>query len=137
MKRLINIEVKENQNYAELIPYVELLEQKYVSPDMPLAVVETSKKYKNPVIYGSYNGLPMVRDAEEMPGILSKIKLFKFVVNKETGRVKEFVAGEVIEPNTEFMVPYYLPKETRVDQLVFNDGRIDWLKPVDIEREVN
>lgn len=137
MKRLINIEVKENQNYAELIPFVELLEQKYVSPDMPLAVVETSKKYKNPVIYGSYNGLPMVRDAEEMPGILSKIKLFKFVVNKETGRVKEFVAGEVIEPNTEFMVPYYLPKETRVDQLVFNEGRIDWLKPVDIEREVN
>jgi hypothetical protein len=136
MKRLINIEVKENQNYAELIPFVELLEQKYVSPDMPLAVVETSKKYKNPVIYGSYNGLPMVRDSEEMPGILSKIKLFKFVVNKETNRVKEFVAGEVIDPNTEFMVPYYLPKETRVDQLVFNDGRIDWLKPV-VEQEVN
>lgn len=136
MKRLINIELKENQNYAELIPYVELLEQKYVSPDMPIAVVDTSKKYKNPVIYGSYGNLPMVRDSDEMPGLLSKVKLFKFVVNKDTGRVKEFVAGEVLDSNAEFLVPYYLPKDTRVDQLVFNEGRIDWLKPV-VEQDVN
>lgn len=120
MKKLINYEPKKET--LEEFPYVEIMEQKHVFADLPLAVVDFGKTYAKPVLYGNYRGVPTIYDESEVKQHLAKLKLFHFAEDK--GKITEVEADKAT-------IHVRLPKETIVDQLIFKDGQIIWAKPVE------
>ncbi len=120
MKKLINYEPKKET--LEEFPYVEIMEQKHVFADLPLAVVDFGKTYSKPVLYGNYRGVPTIYDESEVKQHLAKLKLFHFA--EDQGKLTEVEAEKAT-------MHVRLPKETIVDQLIFKDGQIIWAKPVE------
>jgi hypothetical protein len=120
MKKLINYEPKKET--LEEFPYVEIMEQKHVFADLPLAVVDFGKTYSKPVLYGNYRGVPTIYDESEVKQHLAKLKLFHFA--EDQGKLTEVEADKAT-------IHVRLPKETIVDQLIFKDGQIIWAKPVE------
>lgn len=119
MKKLINYEAKKET--LDEFPYVEIMESKHVFVDLPIAVVDFGKTYDKPILYGSYKGIPCIYEESEVKQHLARLKVFHFTEDK--GKLTE------VEPE-KATIKVRLPKDTKVDQLIYKDGQIVWAKPV-------
>lgn len=102
-------------------PYVKIIDQEDVFLDLPLAAIDFGKEYQKPVLYGNHKGIPTIHEEEEVKRILANLKKYYFTEDK--GRLFE------VDPK-EATIKAWLPKETPVDQLIFDNGQIIWAKPI-------
>jgi len=98
-------------------PVVKILDSEDVFAELPLCVVEYNVFYKEPVLIVNPNKIPMVVEKAELLQKISKLKKFYFLVNPETKEVKEVEKDEA-------NFAQRLPKDTPVDQLVYENGEI-------------
>lgn len=125
MKILVNFKPlnKQTEDYS----FVEIFDRGNVLLDLPICVAEFGVHYKTPVLYGTYKGIAMVREEEEVKQLLDQLKVFHFKVD----------GNRLIEvPEDEAELHTRLPKDTPVDELIYENGEILWAKPVE-EDEVN
>lgn len=120
MKVLKNYKPKKEM--LEEFPYAKLIDSEDVLVDLPICAAEFGKEYKKPVVYGNYKGIPTIYEEEEVILQLEKLKLFHFTEDK--GKLTE------VEPE-KATIKVRLPIDTKVDELVFDNGQIFWAKPVD------
>ena len=120
LKILLNFKPLE-QNY-EGFPYVQLLDNSVVFAELPICVGEFGKRYEKPVLYGDFKGIPTVYEESEVKKILSNLKVFHL-------KIKENRLEEVDEAEADLHIR--LPKDTPIDQLLYDKGEIIWAKPLD------
>lgn len=125
MKVLLNYKPLD-QNY-EGYPYVHVLDNSVVFAELPICIGEFSKTYNKPILFGNFNGIPTVYEEYEVKEKLQHLKLFHF-------KVKENRLIEVEEDEADIHI--HLPKDTPVDQLIYDKGEVIWAKPIkDNEKE--
>ena len=125
MKQLINY--KPTNEKMDEFPYVKLLLDREVFVDLPICVVDFGRHYNKPVLYGNYQGIPTVYEEKEVIQLLGRLKTFH--LKNENGKLTEVEEAEAD-------VHIKLPKDTNVDQLVFDNGQVFWAKPIKKETEV-
>lgn len=119
MKILLNY--KPLENTYEGYSYVQLLDNSVVFAELPICVGEFGIRYKKPVLYGDFKGIPTVYEEEEVKQFLANLKLFHLKV--EENRLKEVDEAEAD-------IHIRLPKDTPVDQLIYDKGEVIWAKPI-------
>lgn len=119
MKQLVNYKTKKDK--LEEFPFVELFTDREVFADLPICLVDFSREYDKPVLYGNHKGVPTIYEAVEVQQQLAKLKVFHF--KEDQGKLTE-VAPE------EATIKARLPKDTKVDELIYDNGQIVWAKPV-------
>jgi len=119
MKILLNY--KPLEDTYEGYPYVQLLDNSVVFVELPICVGEFGKRYKKPVLYGNFKGIPTVYEEAEVKQFLADLKLFHL-------KVEENQLKEVDEAEADIHIR--LPKDTPVDQLIYDKGEIIWAKPI-------
>lgn len=105
----------------ESFPVVKIIDSEDVLMDLPIAALEFGKSYLKPVVYGNYKGIPTVYEESEVKQHLARLKLFHFA--EDQGKLTEVLPDEA-------KIHVRLPKDTIVDQLIYQDGQIIWAKPV-------
>lgn len=120
MKVLLNYKPLD-QNYKGY-PYVHVLDNSVVFAELPICIGEFGKTYNKPILYGNFNGVPTVHEEEEVKEKLQHLKLFHF-------KVEENRLIEVQEDEADIHI--HLPKDTPVNELVYENGDVFWAKPVD------
>jgi len=120
MKQLINYKVKA-ERLAEY-PYVTLLVDREVLLGIPVCAIDFGREYQKPVLYGDQNGIPTVYEESEVKTIIAQLKVFH--LKNDQGKLTE-----VDEIDADLHVR--LPKDTKVDQLVYDNGQLYWAKPVE------
>lgn len=119
MKILLNF--KPLESTYEGFPYVQLLDNTVVFAELPICIGEFGKRYEKPVLYGNFKGIPTVYEESEVKKILSNLKIFHL-------KIKENRLEEVDEAEADLHIR--LPKDTPVDQLVYDKGEVIWAKPI-------
>ena len=122
MKQIINF--KRKQGGIEEFPYVTLLIDREVFLELPICAIEFGVDYIKPVLYGDHNGVPTVYEHDAVVELLSKLKIF--YLKNDQGKLTEVSKGEAD-------VTIRLPKDTNVDQLVYDRGQIFLAKPINEE----
>lgn len=107
---------------------VELFDKGGIFIDLPICAVDFGRHYERPVLYGEYKGIPTVYEEVEVRERLKALKLFHLKNSK--GKLTEV-------PEAEADIHIRLPKDTNVDELVFENGEIFWAKPIDEGDEMN
>lgn len=120
MKQLINFKPK--KEHLEEFPYVDLLIDREVFVELPLCVIDFGRHYEKPVLYGNLKGIPTVYEEAEVKTQLATLKVFYLKNNR--GKLTEVKEEEAD-------VKIRLPKDTNVDELVYDNGQVFWAKPVD------
>src|SRR5690554_3269797 len=120
MKQLINYKVK--QERIEEFPHITILYDREVLVDLPICAIDFGRVYEKPVLYGNHKGIPTVYEEAEVKTQLAKLKVFHLKNNQ--GKLTEVKEEEAD-------VHIRLPKDTDVDQLVFDNGQVFWAKPVE------
>lgn len=120
LKVLLNFKPLE-QSY-EGFPRVQLLDNSVVFAELPICIGEFGKRYEKPVLYGDFKGIPTVYEESEVKKILSNLKVFHL-------KIKENRLEEVDEAEADLHIR--LPKDTPIDQLLYDKGEIIWAKPLD------
>lgn len=106
----------------EGFPRVQLLDNTVVFAELPICIGEFGKRYEKPVLYGDFKGIPTVYEESEVKKILSNLKIFHL-------KIKENRLEEVDEAEADLHIR--LPKDTPIDQLLYDKGEIIWAKPLD------
>lgn len=120
MKQLINYKAKKEK--LEEYPYVELFTDREVFVELPICVIDFGRYYEKPVLYGNYNGIPTVYEEEEVRAHLKTLKVFHLKNNK--GKLTEVDAEDAD-------ISIRLPKDTDVNQLVYDNGQVFLAKPIE------
>ncbi|MDR4968356.1 MAG: hypothetical protein RG740_01925 [Acholeplasmataceae bacterium] len=120
MKILMNF--KEKKERVEEFSHVSLLVDREVFVDLPICAVDFGRHYDKPVLYGNYNGIPTVYEEAEVIKHLETLKVFH--LKNDKGKLTE-VSKEDAD------ISIRLPKDTNVDQLVYDNGQVFWAKPVE------
>ncbi len=108
------------EKYEEF-PIVKIFDHEEIFAELPFAVVEYGEEFAKPVLYGSWNGLPTIMELEDVKQALAHLKKF-YLKEIEKGRVKETTPEEAT-------IVIRLPKDTNLDELIFENGQIFWAKP--------
>lgn len=116
MNQLVNYK-KTKKTYNGL-QVVELLMDREVFLDLPLACIKFDVEYKNPVIFGSIKGVSTIYEADDViKHINDTTKEFNLTV-LEGGKLKE------CEVNEEAQLTIRLPKDTNLSELVWDGKQI-------------
>lgn len=114
------------QERLEEFPYITILYDREVFVDLPICVIDFGRVYEKPVLYGNYKGIPTVYEEAEVKTQLANLKVF-YLKNKQ-GKLTE-----VREEEADLKIR--LPKDTNVDELVYDNGQVFWAKPINEKGE--
>lgn len=120
MKQLINYKLRPEK--LEEFPYVTLLTDREVLIGLPICAMDFGRTYQKPVLYGDQGGIPTVYEEAEVKTFIAQLKVFHLKNNQ--GKLTE-----VDEIDADLHVR--LPKDTKVDQLGYDNGQLYWAKPVE------
>lgn len=121
MKQLINYKLTKNkvEEYVE----VELLIDREVLVDISICLIDFGKVYdKAYVVYGTKD-VAVALSQQELDKLLETTKIFKF-------KIKD---SQVIETKGTPDIEVRLPKDTKVDELIYENGQLLWAKPLNKE----
>lgn len=121
MKQLINYKLTNNkvEEYVE----IKLLTDREVLVDIPICVIEFGKVYdKTYIVYGTKD-VAVALSQQELDKLLETTKIFKL-------KIKD---SQVIETKETPDIEIRLPIDTKVDELIYENGQLLWAKPLNKE----
>lgn len=121
MKQLINYKLTKNrvEEYVE----VELLIDREVLVDIPICLIDFGKVYdKAYIVYGTKD-VAVALSQQELDELLKTTRIYKF-------KIKD---SQVIETKETPDIEVRLPKDTKVDELIYENGQLLWAKPLNKE----
>lgn len=121
MKQLINYKLTSNkvEDYVE----VKLLLDREVLVDIPICLIEFGRVYDKAYIPQKANEFVMALSQKELDDLLLKTKIFKFKIKDNT----------VVETKGTPDIEARLPLNTKVDELIYENGQLLWAKPLNKE----
>lgn len=117
--------------HEELVE-IKIREDDEVFVGLPIVAVGYLQEFENPVVFGDYNGVPMVREAKE---VLGRTKLFHFKEGTEDEETKTM--GVVETTKEEAKWSFRLPNDTPVEELIIIDNQIFLAEKVEKGEENN
>lgn len=120
MRVLVNYKL--TKETVEEHPIIQIVNSDDVFIDLPLAVAEFGLIYKKPVLFGDYNGIPTIKESNIVKELLSNTEIHHFKIKGER-------LIEVSDKECDMTIR--LPKGTNTDQLIYDNGNIVWVKPVE------
>lgn len=108
-------------------PVIKFNGSEDVFAELPICVAEYDTFYKEPVLLVLPNSIPQVIEKVDLLRRLSKLKKFYFLVDEETGEVKEVEESKA-------NLTYRLPKDTPVEKLMYQNGEIVMLEDQEVSK---
>lgn len=121
MKQLINYKLTNNkvEEYVE----VKLLIDREVLVDIPICLIEFGKVYDKAYVLHGTKEVALALSQEELDELLKTSKIFKF-------KIKD---NQVVETKGTPDIEIRLPIDTKVDELIYENGQLLWAKPLNKE----
>ena len=121
MKQLINYKLTKNkvEEYVE----VELLIDREVLVDIPICLIDFGKVYDKAYIAYGTKDVAVALSQQELDELLKTTKIYKF-------KIKD---SQLIETKGAPDIEVRLPKDTKVDELIYENGQLLWAKPLNKE----
>lgn len=124
MKQLVNY--KQTKNTIEDFVEVVLLDDREVLMDIPMCIIEFGKVYEKAYVPKNNQGVSQAIDKQELDQVFANTKIYHFEINES--RVKE-----VKKDKADLSIR--LPLDTKIDELVYENGQIFWAKPIEEKKE--
>lgn len=109
---------------------VKILDSEDVILEMPLGVHEFNQTFEYPIVFGEFQGIAMIQEAET---VMERTKMFFLKNLKEDEETKTVSVIECTEKEATTKVR--LPRDTKVEELVLINGKVFWAQKVEKPKE--
>lgn len=109
---------------------IKILNSEDVILELPLGVHEFNQEFEYPIIFGDFQGVALIQEAER---VMEKTKMFHLKNLAEDEETKTISLVECSEK--EATTHIRLPRDTKVDELVLINGKVFWAQKVEKPKE--